>query len=187
MLPSRTEKLPVVDLGGAAYIRGGNTPQKQQKRRNYITMTFKFVPLALALAALVSLGTPATLRAQDDEAGMAEKKPALKVEKKEKHAGAVPFQGTISATDANAMTVTLTGAGKERVITLNADTKITKDSADAKFEDLKAGEKIRGQIMKSEDGKEIAKSVMLGEKMKKEKKPKKEKATEEEMTEEKAE
>lgn len=154
-------------------------------------MKFKFVPLAVALAALVSLGTPTTLRAQDDAAGAAEKKPALKGEKKEKHPGALPYSGAISAMDKDAKTITLKGKEKERVITLNDETKITKDGAAATWDDLKAGEMVRGQVMKSEDGKEVAKSVMLGEKAKGEKKPKKEKKAKEEkkdeMTEEKAE
>ncbi len=53
------------------------------------------------------------------------------------------------------------------MITLTDDTIITKDGVAATWDDLKAGEAVRGQIEKGDDSKEIAKSVMLGEKPKK--------------------
>lgn len=117
-------------------------------------MKLTFVPLAFAVAAALTLGSATTARAQDDAA------PA----KAEKQAGSPPFKGTISAIDKDAKTITLKGKVKERVITLTDDTKITKDGVAATWDDLKAGEAVRGQIVKADDGKEIAKSVMLGEK-----------------------
>jgi hypothetical protein len=76
----------------------------------------------------------------------------------------VPFRGKIAAIDKAAMTLSLEGKEKRRVISITSQTKFTKAGAPATLEDAIVGEEVGGLAQRTEDGKEEAVSVRLGEK-----------------------
>lgn len=73
-----------------------------------------------------------------------------------------PYQGKVKSSDKTAMTVTLEGKEKERIISVTSETKITKEGKPATFGDITVGENVRGQVKKTADGKESATSVFIG-------------------------
>lgn len=73
-----------------------------------------------------------------------------------------PFSGKVKAADKTAMTVTLEGKEKERVVAVTSETKITKEGKPATFADITTGETIRGQVKKDDAGKEHATSILIG-------------------------
>ncbi|MSU64046.1 MAG: hypothetical protein EXS31_16910 [Pedosphaera sp.] len=75
----------------------------------------------------------------------------------------IPFHGKLGAVDAKAMTITIDGKEKKRVIHVAMHAKITKAGGAAKLEDAVVGEEVRGQLLKT-DGKEEAISLRLGAK-----------------------
>ncbi len=103
--------------------------------------------------------------------------PAAKEKKASKPAG-VPFRGKIEALDKTAMTVTLAGKEKSRVIHVTSSTRFMKDGKPAIFGDLAIGDAAVGQVRKTEDGKEEAMVMRVGEKPAAEAKPEKKKKKE---------
>jgi Cu/Ag efflux protein CusF len=108
--------------------------------------------LCLAVVSLLAVGTAT---AQEKKDG----KPAEKGEVKKKD-GAIPYNGKITAADAAAKTVTLSGE-KARVLHITSETRITKDGQPATFADAKVGEEVGGQY-REVDGKLNAASLRIG-------------------------
>ena len=109
----------------------------------------------LSCIALISLLAVGTAGAQEKKEG----KPAEKGEVKKKD-GALPFTGKITAVDAAAKTVTLSGE-KARVLNVTSETRITKDGQPATFADAKVGEEVAGAYREM-DGKLNAVSLRVG-------------------------
>jgi hypothetical protein len=70
----------------------------------------------------------------------------------------VPFHGTITAVDTNAMTLTV----EKRTFDITSETTITKDGKPAVLEDGAVGDKVRGAYKKNADGKLDAVTVHYG-------------------------
>lgn len=110
--------------------------------------------VATLLASAFLLAGPQTTFAQEG-------KP--KAEKKEKaKRDTYPFRGKVKAADKTAMTVTLGGKEKDRVITVTSETRIVKLGKPAIFEDITVGEDVGGMVKKTPEGKEQAVMVRVG-------------------------
>ncbi|MEW6305459.1 MAG: hypothetical protein AB1705_18435 [Verrucomicrobiota bacterium] len=114
--------------------------------------------LIAGLLSLMIVGVAAPVHAQEK-----------KTDKKAKTEGAdkkksdvYPFNGKIKSSDSAAMTITVAGKEKDRVIHVTSSTRIMKEGKPATFGDAKAGEDIGGQVKKSADGKEEAVSLRFG-------------------------
>jgi Cu/Ag efflux protein CusF len=71
------------------------------------------------------------------------------------------FQGTVSAVDATAMTLTLKGRAGDTTVKVNSETKITKQREPAVFGDIKEGDRVSGNGTKQDDGSWVAKTVTI--------------------------
>jgi len=111
--------------------------------------------MMLNLFAAAVIAAPALLRAQDTSTNA----PAVSTPK---HRHGAPFHGTVSARDANAMTLTV---GK-LTLQVTSETKITKDGKPATLADGVVGEPVRGYYKKDADGKLSATTVHFGSKKK---------------------
>lgn len=110
--------------------------------------------LCLAVAMALCSGTSFAQDKKDekkDEKG----KPAEK-----KKSDTLPFNGKVTARDATAMTITLSGK-TARVVSITSETRITKDGKPATFDDAKVGEDVRGAL-KEVAGKLQAVSLSIG-------------------------
>jgi len=115
--------------------------------------------LALAGSALAQApGSPAPAPAPAPKApkAQAEKAPAKKP-------ATFPFRGTLKAVDKDAMTLTLAGKQKDRVIHITSQTRFTKDGKPAVLGDGVVGEEVAGSARKTEDGRTVAVSVRFGQ------------------------
>ena len=110
---------------------------------------------SIVIAALIAL--PAITRAQDAGAPPAGTK---------KPHGSM-FSGKVSAVDAAAMTVTVTGKTGDTTYTITADTKITKDGQAATLADVAVGQAVSGAFKKDSAGKMTASTLAIGGKKKK--------------------
>jgi len=119
--------------------------------KNIISKIAFFSLVAVALAA-----TPAISRADDSTNGAAAPAPAPKKK-------SLVFHGKVSAVDATAMTFTV----GESTATVTSQTKIKKDGQPAVFADITVGETVACSYTKDDAGNMTAKSVTIGEKMKK--------------------
>lgn len=99
---------------------------------------------AVALLTAAVLVLPSLAQAGD--------KPA-ETPKAEKKAKGMPFNGTVSAVDRVAKTVTLEGKEKQRVFQVTSETKIFKNKKPATFDDILAGERVGGYVRENADGK----------------------------------
>ena len=70
-----------------------------------------------------------------------------------------PFHGTLDSVDTKEKTVTLKGKQKNRVILFTSDTRVQKDGANAKIQELVPGERVSGSVRKNADGKEEALTI----------------------------
>jgi hypothetical protein len=113
----------------------------------------KITTLSLFAAAIIA--APALSRAQDTSTNA----PAVSAQK---HRHGAPFHGTVSAVDANAMTLTV---GK-LTVQVTSETKIIKDGKPATLADGVVGEPVRGYYKKDADGKLSATTVHFGSKKK---------------------
>ena len=109
----------------------------------------------IACITLVSLLAAGTASAQEKKEG----KPADKGEVKKK-ANTLPFNGKITAVDATAKTITLSGE-KARVVQITSETRIIKEGQPATFADAKVGEEVGGAY-RDVDGKMQATSLRIG-------------------------
>ena len=86
----------------------------------------------------------------------------------------MPFNGTISAVDKNANTISI-GKQKVRIFHLSSNTKITRNKAPSTINDVTAGDHVGGYAFENAEGKLEVKTLNLGEKTKtveqKDKKP----------------
>lgn len=121
-------------------------------------MKLRLFPLlaVLTVLALAPLGLPA--RAADTPAPVGVAPDAGK----KKAAERLPFRGTIKATDAVAMTVTLGGQQRDRVFHLTSESRITRAGQPAVFGDLKPGEEVGGQYRRRENGELEIVSLRVG-------------------------
>jgi hypothetical protein len=97
----------------------------------------------IALAAAALLAVPAITRAQDAATNSPSATPP--VHKK------ATIHGKVSAVDATAMTVTVTGKAGDKTYYVTSDTKIAKDGAPAAFADITVGEVVYGTYKKDGD------------------------------------
>jgi len=112
----------------------------------------------LAWCAAAVLVAPALTRAQDiTNAPAAAKAPAAK-----KHtatsSATLPFRGTVTAMDTNAMTL----AVEKRTFNMTFETIVTKDGKPAVLADGVVGEPVRGAYKKNADGKLDAVTIRFG-------------------------
>jgi hypothetical protein len=112
----------------------------------------------LILCAAAILVVPALTRAQDaTNAPAATQTPPAK-----KHAATssatLPFRGTVSAMDTNAMTLTV----EKRTFNMTSETIVTKDGKPAVLANGVVGEPVRGAYKKNADGKLDAVTIRFG-------------------------
>ncbi|MBI5774220.1 MAG: copper-binding protein [Verrucomicrobia bacterium] len=91
----------------------------------------------------------------------AQEKKAATEGKEKKAPGPLPFNGKITAMDAAAKTITLSGK-EARVVQITSSTKITKDGKPATLDDIKAGDQVGGAFRKNADGKMEATTLNAG-------------------------
>src|SRR5688572_12185080 len=74
-----------------------------------------------------------------------------KVERKSeaKNTPTYPFYGTLDSVDPKEKTITLRGKKRNRVIVFTSETRVQKDGAYAKIEELVAGERVSGSVRKN--------------------------------------
>ena len=112
----------------------------------------------LTLCAAAILVVPALSRAQETtNAPAAAKTPAVK-KSTGTASGILPFHGTLTAVDTNALTLTV---GK-RAFNMTSETIITKDGKPAVLADGVVGEQVRGAYKKNAEGKLDAVTVRFG-------------------------
>lgn len=114
------------------------------------------VYLAALIAGALFVSAPFQAVAQDGK-----EKPKTEGKEKPKR-DTYPYQGKVKSSDKTAMTITLEGKEKERVIGVTSETRITNQGKPATFADVAAGEIVRGQVKKTPEGKENAVSVFIG-------------------------
>ncbi len=136
-----------------------NSPKgefNQSQENLFIThMKAPAVYLAALIAGALFIAAPFQAAAQEGKG-----KEKAKEEKTKRDT--YPYQGKVKSTDKTAMTITLEGKEKERVIGVTSETRITKEGKPATFGDIATGENVRGQVKKTPEGKESAVSVFLG-------------------------
>jgi hypothetical protein len=106
-----------------------------------------------AILALSFLAFPSFSQAGD--------KPA-EAPKTERKAPGMPFNGTISAVDKTAKTITLGETEKARVFQITSETKIYKEKKPATFDDAVVGERVGGYARKNADGKLEVATLNIG-------------------------
>jgi len=77
-------------------------------------------------------------------------------------AKAMPFYGQVKAVDKTALTLTLVGKEKDRVLRLNAATKIHDAGEPRKLEDVKTGRHVGGRAEANPDGEWVITTLNLG-------------------------
>lgn len=125
-----------------------------------------------AVIAAFSIAAPTGAVAQDKAKPPT---PAATDAPKEKQARPYPFNGKVHAVDKKAMTITLLGKEKSRVLHVDAKSKFQKMGKPATLDDVVVGEEVGGQILKSADGKEMIVSIRVGPRPETDKAPKKDK------------
>ena len=104
--------------------------------------------VTLFTAGLVALGCDARLRAAAKEEASASPAPTTAASTRP-----IPFNVTIFAVDKAAKTFSTQNKEKKiRVFAITPETKITKSAKPAGFEELKAGENVRGSALKKGEG-----------------------------------
>jgi hypothetical protein len=121
--------------------------------------------LTIALLTTAALAWPLC---GQDAADVAPPAPEAKTkaEKKEpakaKKPAAFPFRGTLKAVDKDALTLTLAGKEKDRVIHITSQTRFTKDGKPATLGDAILDGEVAGSARKTDDGRTEAVSVRFG-------------------------
>jgi hypothetical protein len=137
----------------------------------------RFITITITVLATIAAVLPGVSQAADKTSSSSPPKPA----EQGKRSDRLPFHGKLNAVDKAAMTLTLEGKEKKRVIQITAQTRIMKAGKPATLGEAIVGEEVAGQAIKTGDGKEEALSVRLGAKVEetpKDKPVKKEKARE---------
>ncbi|HEX5399371.1 MAG TPA: hypothetical protein VFY06_10025 [Verrucomicrobiae bacterium] len=113
----------------------------------------------LTLCAAAILTMPLSSRAQDTAQKPAPAaSPTRKTHATSSSSHTLPFRGTLTAVDTNAMTVTV---GK-RVFVMTSTTKVTKDGKPAELSEGVTGQPITGAYRKTADGKLDAVTIHFG-------------------------
>jgi Domain of unknown function (DUF5666) len=115
----------------------------------------KYIALATIVAAVIA--TPAVVRAQDASTNT----PAATTPAPKKH-GAPAAHGKVSAVDATAMTITISGKAGDKTYTVTSDTKITKDKKPATLADIAVGDMVSIAAKKGEAGALNATAITVG-------------------------
>ncbi len=114
--------------------------------------------ITTVVAALIAVGVATTIQAQEKKG-----KDAPKGENAEKKkSDTYPFNGKVASVDKGAMTVTLQGKEKQRVIKLTPETRIVKMGKPATLDEATAGETVGGLVKKDASGKEVATMLRIG-------------------------
>lgn len=117
----------------------------------------------LTLCAAAILVVPALSRAQDQStASAAPATPAATTNlpaKKRAAPATLPFRGTVTALDTNAMTLTV----GQRTFNVTSETKITRDDKPTVLASGTVGEPVRGACKKTAEGKLDATTIRFGE------------------------
>lgn len=117
----------------------------------------RVVSCLIAASLFAAVTTATVLRAQTAA------KP-VETTSQEKKSVRLPFRGKVSSVDTAAMTITLDGKEKKRVIHVTSQTRIAKLGKSAKLEDAIVGEEVGGQALRLANGREEAISLRLGPK-----------------------
>jgi len=118
----------------------------------------------LTLCAAAIFAVPALSRAQDTTnapaapPAVAPVAPQTPPVKKRAASSTMPFRGTVTAVDTNAMTLTV----EKRTFEITSETTITKDGKPAVLADGAAGEPVRGAYKKNAEGKLDATTIRFG-------------------------
>ena len=118
--------------------------------------------LAALIASALFLSVPFQATAQEGKPKPEGQEKAKGEGKEKPKRETYPYNGKVKAADKTAMTVTLEGKEKERVVNVTSETKIMKEGKPATFGDVAAGEYVTGQVKKTPEGKENAVSLYLG-------------------------
>ncbi len=120
----------------------------------------KHTLIACILGAALLVGGSVALAA-DNGTGTASSSSATA-----KRAKQMPFRGKITAVDAAAKTLTLSGKQKPRILRLTATTRIQRDGKPALIEDLRAGEQVGGLAKATDAGEWEIVTLNVGQKPK---------------------
>lgn len=101
-----------------------------------------------ALAAVLFLTPPHAGAGPDTEA------PPEAPRKSSTPAG-IPFRGQVGSVDPAAMTVTLAGKKRDRVLHITGQTRIERDGRTAVIGDIRPGDQARGSLAKDAEGREV--------------------------------
>jgi hypothetical protein len=96
---------------------------------------------------------------------------APKKPRKKSESNNLPFRGKIEAVDTKALTITLAGKEKQRVLHVTSSTRFDKNGHPSTFGDLKVGDEIRGSYTKTKDSENLVR-VLVGAAPAGDKKPK---------------
>lgn len=119
------------------------------------------ITLALIAGALLLPSSAVIAQEKKDDKAAEKKTEGKGDEKKAPNPNrALPLRGKVESVNAAAKTVTV----GTRTFHVTDKTRIAKDGVPGKFEDIKAGEPIRGSLRQTEDGKLTAQTINLGQK-----------------------
>ncbi len=107
----------------------------------------KKVLLTLLLTSTL-LGLPYLGNGADTAAKVSAKEPVAKVKRPKQS----PFRGTIRSVDAKALTVTLVGKTKDRIVQLTPSTKIAREGKIIELKEILAGEYVGGLMRANAEG-----------------------------------
>lgn len=118
-------------------------------KKNTIKLTF------LTLIAAGFLAAPVIMHAQDSSTNSTDSTTQAPM----KHAKrGLPFHGTVSEVDTNAMTLTV----ESRTFKVTGKTKIMKDGEQASLSDFTIGDKVSGYYRTNDEGVLTASSIRIG-------------------------
>ena len=135
------------------------------------TVSKFFAGLIAALLLAGASAAQAQVKTNAPAAPAAPKKPAADKpaqneakEANDKKPAKYPFSGKLAAVDKQAMTLSIAGKEKNRVLHITSETRITKAGKPATLQEGVAGEEVAGQAIKNADGTEKAATVRFGPK-----------------------
>ena len=112
-----------------------------------------FLSLPSGFARAADEGTPPPAEGASQSGG----------KKKSGSNASVPFRGTVGSVDSSAMTVTLAGKKKDRVLHVSGQTRLERDGKSAAIGDIRPGDFARGSITQEADGREVLVKASFGE------------------------
>ncbi len=126
----------------------------------FLTVGWAVVALSVARAQ-----APTTASTNPPAAHVAKPadKPAETKPAKPAHAR-YPFHGTVKSVDTKAMTVTLEGKEKDRLLRLNGESRLARDGKDITLSGISAGDYLHGTAVKNDRAEEVIVSAQSGPK-----------------------